>query len=296
MKIAVTGANSSVGQSLLKTLSTRPEWQINAGARSDSALAALPRGENIHPVKIAYDDGDSLSQLLQGVDCAIHLAGILIPTANSDYQSANVDATGAVVEAAIGAGVQHLLFISVIGADMNSGNSYFRSKAEAEQLVLNGGIPGTVIRTPILLGPTTAGARSLLNSASASQARVLGGGSYEMRPLDTDDLVQAILNCCERGGDNKIHELVGPEPISYRDLIRKAAASMGNEVTVKSVPTGLAKLTAGIGGLFRRGGITPTVIDVITRDERVNENAAPELGLQLTPLDQTLSKILEASP
>ncbi|MEQ8953665.1 MAG: NAD(P)H-binding protein [Gammaproteobacteria bacterium] len=296
MNIAITGANSSVGQSLLQALAEKPQWQVNAGARSQSALTQLPQAANIHPRTIDYGDPDKLAGFLQNADSVVHLAGILIPTAHSDYQSANVDATAAVVDAAVAAGVKHIIFISVIGADEKSANSYFRSKGAAELVILGASVPATVIRTPILLGPTTAGARSLLNSAATSQTRVLGGGNYEMRPLDTGDLVQAVLNCCQRGGDRKIYELVGPEAISYRDLIAAMAAKQGRTVTVKSAPIALAKCMAAIFGLVRRGGITPTVIDVITKDERVDKNAAAELGVSLTPLPQTLDKILKAQP
>jgi hypothetical protein len=40
--------------------------------------------------------------------------------------------------------------------------------------------------------------------------------------------------------------------------------------------------------------VTPTVIDVITMDEVVEENADAELGITLTPLNETLNKILRS--
>jgi hypothetical protein len=38
--------------------------------------------------------------------------------------------------------------------------------------------------------------------------------------------------------------------------------------------------------------MTPTVIDVITSNEHVNENADVSLGVTLTPLRTTLEKLL----
>jgi hypothetical protein len=43
---------------------------------------------------------------------------------------------------------------------------------------------------------------------------------------------------------------------------------------------------------LKGGGFSPTVIDVITADEVVEKNAAAELGITLTPLSETLKKIL----
>ena len=55
---------------------------------------------------------------------------------------------------------------------------------------------------------------------------------------------------------------------------------------------GLAKLGAAIAGSTRQGGMTSTVIDVITSNEAVHENADVALGVTLTPLSTTLEKLL----
>jgi uncharacterized protein YbjT (DUF2867 family) len=294
MKIAITGANSSVGLNLLNHIISSTDINVIAGVRSDRAMQALPSSDQVDPRIISYQDPEKLAAALEGADCIVHLAGILIEDKNTSYASANVDATEAVVKAAQKINAKHIVFISVVGASADSGNSYFRSKGQAEAHVANSGLPASIIRTPILLGPNTAGASSLVGAASQNKTKILGGGKYSMRPLDIDDLNQAILNCCK--GDStqaKLYELVGPEPISYRDLIQKTAALMNNKVEIGSVPVGLAKLVAAISSRIKGGGITPTVIDVITMDEVVAKNADAELNITLTPIQNTLEKILE---
>ena len=92
-----------------------------------------------------------------------------------------------------------------------------------------------------------------------------------------------------------VYELVGPEPTAYRDVIARTAALMGHEVSVRSMPVWLAKLGAAIAGWRRQGGMTPTVIDVITSNEAVHENADVALGVTLTPLSTTLEKLLPST-
>lgn len=294
MKIAVTGANSSVGLILLDHLISE---QINvvAGIRSDRARDSLPQSELVNPVIIDYQNIDGLSQALAGCDCVIHLAGILIESRHSNYATANVAATAAVSKAAVQAGVKHLVFISVVGADANSGNAYFRSKGVGEDLVSQSGLNCTVLRTPMLLGPGAAGAASLVGTAGSGQAKVLGGGHYSMRPLDIDDLSRAIITVCKNSASGTtVHELVGPEAISYSDLIARTAKKMGKDIEIKSIPVWTAKIVAGISCVIKRGGISPTVIDVITQDETVDNNADTVLGIELTPLEETLNKIIRA--
>ena len=293
MKISITGANSSVGINLLGHLSQIEGMEVTAGVRSKSAFASLPQSPAITPTTISYDDSASLEQALAGADCVIHLAGILIENKHSNYASANVAATAAVVEAAKAMGVKHIIFISVVGASASSSNAYFRSKGAAEELVLNSGLAGTVVRTPILMGPGTAGASSLIGAASSGQAKILGGGDYSMRPLDTDDLSSALIKLAsEEAEGSQVFELVGPEAIAYKDLIKKTAGLMGKEVEIGSVPVLFAKIGAAIGSMIKGGGITPTVIDVITMNEVVSQNADTQIGINLTPLQDTLTKIL----
>jgi NADH dehydrogenase len=296
MKICITGANSSVGQNLLKHLANREGAEVIAGVRSEKAFADLPQAANIQPTTISYDSSESLNNAMSGADCVIHLAGILIESKHSNYASANVAATAAVVAAAKSQDLKHIIFISVVGASPDSSNAYFRSKGAAEQLVANSGIASTILRTPILLGPGTAGAWSLLSAANNPNCKVLGGGHYCMRPLDTDDLSIALTELSMKPASGvTTHELVGPQSIPYRELIQKTAIMLGKEVEVGSVPVLMAKIGAALTSTLKGGGITPTVIDVITSDEVVEQNADSALGLTLSTLDETLQRIIKAS-
>ena len=295
MKIAVTGANSSVGQNLLKRLIKETEITVVAGVRNKQAFSNLPQNAVIKPCVIAYDDISTLENIMTGVDCVIHLAGILLETKNSNYASANIAATASVVEAALNTDVGHLIFISVVGANPNSKNAYFRSKGAAEKLISDSGIMASILRTPILLGPGTAGSQPILGMVSSGQAKVLGGGNYQMRPLDIDDLSEALVKLCHNLPEaTTTHELVGPMDFSYRDIISKTAQLMGKSVEIGSVPIWAAKIGSAITSTLKGGGITPTVIDVITQDEVIETNADEAIGITLTSLENTLQKMINS--
>ena len=268
-----------------------------AGVRRQQAVDELPRAAGITPVLIDYDHRESLVAALHDVECVVHLAGILFESQTTDYQTANVGTTRALIAAAQSTRVRHVVFISSLGADPSSANGYFRSKGEAEQVVADSGIDATIIRTPLLLGPDTSGGRALVRTASQSSVRVLGGGSHRLRPLDIDDLCAAITGCCQRPVSGvRTLDLVGPTTVTYRELLQQTAASLGREVTVNATPVWLARLGAGVAGLTRTGGMTPTVIDVITSDEVVAHNADIDLGISLTPLSDTLAKLGDPAP
>lgn len=292
MKVAITGANSSVGKNLLVRLSKVEDITIVAGVRNENVIPELPKNPAIKPTVINYDDIKSLEKALDGADIVIHLAGILIETKHSNYANANIAATAAIVDAAKKSDVKSIIFISVVGASPESRNAYFRSKGVAEELVLSSGLGARILRTPILFGPNAAGSQAIIGMISSGQAKLLGGGHYQMRPLDIDDLSEALTILCSTSIQDQVtYELVGPESASYRDIIEMTAQVMGKTIAFGNVPILLAKFGAAITSIIKGGGITPTVIDVITQDEIVKTNADSALGITLTPMKQTLKKM-----
>ena len=268
-----------------------------AAVRRPEVVGGLPQSPRISPRVVDYRRSDDLTDAFVGAGAVVHLAGILFESRTSDYRSGNVDVTRAVVEAARAAGAGRVVFVSSLGADPRSRNGYFRSKGEAEGIVAESGLDATIIRTPLLLGPGTAGGRALVAATSGPAARVLGGGAHRLRPLDVDDLCRAVLGCCERPAAGvRTCDLVGPETLTHRELIERAAGCLGREARVRSTPVWLARLAARVAGLARKGGLTPAVIDVITSDETVDRNAAAELGVSLTPLSDTLARLCRAAP
>ena len=298
MTVAITGANSGVGRTLVRHLAERSDTRVVACVRTRRSAASLPSSERVSVHVIDYDDRNGLASELTGSSCLVHLAGILFESPSSSYQTANVAATQAVTDTCKATGVAHLILVSALGADPRSPNPYLRSKGEAERIVADSGLAATIIRTPILLGPGMAGARAVVHAASRRRVALLGGGRHWVRPLDVDDLSRAIVRCCDTGPIDRltIYELVGPESTTYRDVIARTAALLGHEVSVRSMPVWLAKLGAGLAGWKRRGGMTPSVIDVITSSEVVRANADGALGVTLTPLSATLRKLLAADP
>ena len=296
MRLVVTGANGSVGKNLLAHASEHADVEVVAAVRSERAAAALPARANVEVRIVSADNVDDLAKTLAGASSLIHLSGILIESTTASYEQANVAATDIAVEACRRAGVPHIVIISALGADVRSSNRYRRSKGEGERAVERSGLDGTIIRTPILLGPETAGAAGIVRPIMSGTVSLLGGGRYLMRPLDIDDVSAAILSACRNHPTGvHIHELAGPEPITYRALVERVAGMMGQTVTFGGVPIWVAKLGAAINSRLKGGGgFNPTVIDVITTSEAVAHNADGELGVTLTPLSTTLDKIVTA--
>ena len=295
MKIAITGANSAIGQAILRG---PPEGvDFVAAVRSQRAAQQLPPLPNStsRVALISYDDPESLGSAFQEADAVIHLAGLLIERPDSSYERANVATTGAVVEAAAQSAVDKFVLVSAIGADERSTNRYFKTKGQAEALVKVSGLAYTILRVPLLLGRETEGAAALRRQIRRPRAWLIGGGRHLEQPLDVEDVATAarLAASPDRARDRTL-ELAGPATLSHRQMILRAAHLLGHQIRISSIPKGLVKTALAIRQRMAPAGFSPDVLEVITADTKLDSNlAAAELGMELTGLDEMIQHSLE---
>jgi uncharacterized protein YbjT (DUF2867 family) len=297
MKIVITGANSAVGQAIMR-LGAKLEASNTyvAAVRSTRAVEQLraKQGDGNAVVQISYDDPASLDAAFQGAAAVIHLAGILFESPNSTYEQANVASTRAVVEAAKRGSVQKIVLVSAGGADQTSSNRYYRTKGQAEELVRAAGLSFTVLRAPLLLGPGTAGSAALQRNVSGKRAKLIGGGRNFQQPLHVDDLARAALAATQPNvANNLILEVVGPVSLPERELVERAARLQGRRIRIGSIPKFWLSLIIGIRQRLGKGGFSLDALEVITADTRLNpQSAADALGIKLTGIDEMIKDSL----
>lgn len=297
-KLVVTGANGALGRVLIERALARPGVDVVAIVRSERAAAQLESlaSPRVRVSRVAWSDSPALREACRGADGVAHLAGILIATRGESYESANVDTTRAIAEAAAAGGARKLVVVSAVGADSRSPNSYYRSKGRAEDVARAAGLPYTIVRSPLLLACDSIGSHVLAREARAPFVPLLAGGANYEQPADARDVAEATLNAaldrdCAR--DQSL-DLVGPESLPRRELIARCAKLRGRMPLLVPIPVGVVRAALGLRERFLGPGFSPEVLDVILDDVRLDPKpAAQALHVSLRPLDETLERTLE---
>ena len=298
MRIVITAANSATGQAVLRQALENGAAQnaLVAAVRSQRAADQIRTllGETASGVRISYDDPASLDQALQGATAIIHLAGILVERPGSSLEQANVAPARSVVDAAKRCAIKKLVLVSATGADEKSSNGYYRTKGQAEALVRSSGLCYTILRAPLLLGPATEGGAALARNARGPEAKLIGGGRHLQQPLDVGDLARAALAAAEPSvAPNRTLNVVGPVSLPERELVERAARTLGHEVRVRSIPKGLLSFALTVRRWFSGPGFSADAVEVITADTRLDPGpAAAELGIRLTGIDEMIQNTL----
>ena len=299
MKVVITGANSAVGQAILRRGSSEGAAAISfvAGVRSDRAAKELPPlpGKASRVARISYHDPKSLSAAFKEASAVIHLAGVLIERPGSTYEEANVETTRSVAEAVKHSAVEKLVYVSAIGANEALANRYLRSKGEAEALIRASGLSCTVLRVPLLLGPGTEGAAALQRYLNRPRAMLIGGGRNLHQPLYVDDLARAATLAADpHVAKDLTLDLVGPISLPEREILERAARLLGRQVRIWSIPKRLVWFALAIRQRIAGPGFSPDALQVITADTKLDPvPAATELGIRLTGIAEMIKHSVE---
>jgi NAD(P)H dehydrogenase (quinone) len=205
--IGVTAATGGVGSRVLRHLLARPEPEpVVALARRPDAV---PRAPGLTARHADYDDPSSLRAALAGLGSLVFVSsdGQVDPMRRHHQH---------VVAAAIEAGVEHIVYTSVIDIAPDSRFYYSAAHRETEALLAGSGIAHCLARTSIF-------ADFFVDTwiAPAREELALPAGDGRMSLVTRDDVAHAlaVAAATRRTG---IVDLTGPEALTAGEIARIA--------------------------------------------------------------------------
>lgn len=133
--------------------------------------------------------------------------------------------------AAAAAGVAHYVVLSIVGADhLAPFAGYMRGKLAQEAAASTSGVPWTVVRSTQFHELTTGITESL---TVEDEVRV---PVASIQPIASADLVQILAGIAISAPHNTIHEVGGPQRISFADMVNTVLGHQRRSVNVVEDP------------------------------------------------------------
>jgi nucleoside-diphosphate-sugar epimerase len=218
----ITGSRGFIGKPLVSRFLETGLWQIRV-------LVRRPTEQDDHPARgldfVVGDicDAESYRSDLEGVDTVIHLAALTGEASPREYERTNWEGTRTLLRACGAVGVKRFLHVSTIAAGYPDQRyyPYAQSKARAEALVRESGIPYCIVRPTIVIGSASPIWRQLSRIAKLPVVPLPNGGRVKLQPIDVNDLVQGIeLAISDRRFEGETLDLGGPDVISFAEFMR----------------------------------------------------------------------------
>ena len=167
---------------------------------------------------VRYVTGDLLAN--QGVEAAVDGAETVLHLAGGP--KGDDVATRNLVDAAARAGAQHLVYISVIGAD-SVPVGWMRSKYAAEQAVAESGVPWTTVRAAQFHDLMLA----LVQKVSKLPV-VPAPGGLRFEPVDSAEVAQRLVELTQQDAAGLVPDLAGPKVYPLSELNRSYLEARGS--------------------------------------------------------------------
>jgi len=208
-----------------------------------------------------FDDRDSLTNAFAGVERLLMIpASELLPgVRRRQHQNA--------IDAAIAAGVRHVVYVSSIGARPGPRDGILETHFFTEQALIASGVQWTFIRMNIYTDFQIAGVKRAI--ASGEYAAPDGAPyAYVVRD-DLAALAAAVLE--STGHEGVTYHATGPESVTHEQIADGVSKALGKPI--RYVPQTPVQSEDGLVA----AGVSPPIVDVLMRSQRAGRNGAFDL-------------------
>jgi uncharacterized protein YbjT (DUF2867 family) len=246
--ILVTGGTGTLGRLVVARLR---EAGQTVRVLSRGKLAAVEAGAAVDPgleyVNADLATGERVEPALEGVRIVLHLAG----SAKGDEVKAR-----SLVEAASAAGIRHLVYISVVGADRIPVKSaidramfgYFAAKRAAEQVIAQSGLPSTTLRSTQFHQTNF---RIVQGMARLPIVPVPAG--WRFQPIDAAEVADRLVELALGVPVGLVADIGGPRIYEMSELLRSYLRAASKRRLILTIP-----IAGGAARAFREGAnLTP---------------------------------------
>lgn len=317
MKVLVTGSTGLVGHALTALL-VEQGHQVRALVRNaNKALATVPKGVELLVGDITQPA--SLVPAMKGVELVFHAAGMpeQFVVDRAIFDQVNRQGTANVLEAALAAGVQRVVYTSTMdvfaapqGGTLVETNldtamkptAYGRSKVAAEAEVerfREQGLSVVMLNPSGVYGPSPSrvGLNRGITQLLAGRVPLLPPGGVSV--VCCEGLAKVHLAAAERGQDGERY-LVSDTYVTMEELARAVSDAAGGVQVPATAPGWLLRGVAEVWTLVGPWSpipplVTPGELMFLDWQVRVDSTRAQqELGFEPTPLAEGLARTLES--
>jgi uncharacterized protein YbjT (DUF2867 family) len=226
-KIAIAGASGFVGRSLIESL--RHTHQVVALGRELPVEKSL---SNEEWRKVDLFSVTSTVEALRGADTAIYLVHSMVPSSRlfqGSFHDTDLLLADNFANACRKNGVKRIIYLGGLIPEGAAISLHLKSRQEVEQVLRASGIPVTVFRAGMIVGPGGSSFEILRNLVHRLPVLVLPRWTMsKTQVVFIDDVVRAISAAVTKPGfSGRTFNLVDGEPLTYRRILEKTASVLG---------------------------------------------------------------------
>ena len=272
--ILIFGSSGQIGKALIRKF-TKNNYKVTAVTRSIHQKGYQIKTQSnygyLELEEINSFNEENISKLMENSSVCINLIGILYEKKKNHFNIIHSDLPALLSKVAKKKSIKQLIHLSALGIDASVDSKYAISKLDGENKVKEN-FPKAVILRPSLVYSVddnfTTNFMSLLSILPMMP--LYYEGKTKFTPIHVSDLANIIFNIVEKKIYGEIIECIGPEVLTFKEILLKILKSINKKRFLFPMPLSLAKINAKLFQLMPNPLLTIDQLRLLKYDNIVS--------------------------
>ena len=283
--ILIFGSSGQIGKSLIRKF-TRNNYKVIAVTRSIHQKGYQIKTQSnygyleLEEIKIFNEK--NISRLIKKSTVCINLIGILYEKKKNNFKIIHSDLPSLLSKLSSKYSIEQFIHLSALGIESAIDSNYAVSKLSGEQKVRQN-FPESVILKPSIVYSVddnfTTKFMSLLSLLPIMP--LYYNGKTKFTPIHVSDLSNIIFEIVQKKIKNETIECIGPEIITFKDIILKILQSIKKKRLLLPIPLSLAKINARLFQLLPNPLLTIDQLKLLKYDNIVSKKYKTNFDLKM---------------
>ena len=246
--ILVVGATGLLGGMITQQLLQRGK-DVRILIRHESPAAELAKQGLGTPAQLLIEAGAepiygdlkdpaSLNKACAGVETVITTANSILRGGKDTIDSVDLLGTQNLIEAAQAAGVNHFIYTSAAGVDVNHPNPFFQAKATCEARLIESDMDYTILKPGIFM-EIWIGAVVGIPLQAGAPVSLVGQGDHRHAFVTVQDVVAYAVTAVDNpNARNSSILIAGPTSYTWTEIVEAVGQALGRSLPINYVAVG----------------------------------------------------------
>ena len=266
----IFGGSGQIGRHLIRKL-TKNNYRVTVVTRNIHQKGHIIKTQGnagfINIVEANIFDETKIKKLFEEADICINLIGILFEKRGNSFKNIHTLFPSILAKLCKQYNLKHFIHLSALGINEATDSKYAKTKMEGEKEILKNFSLSTILRPSIVYSVDdnfTTNFMTLLNRLPIFP--LYYSGRTKFMPIHSSDLVNVIFNVITQNIYSQIIECVGPETITFKQILEKLLFLINKKRLLVTFPLPLAKLSAKFFQLFPKPLLTEDQLTLLKYD------------------------------
>ena len=257
----IFGGSGQIGRNLIRKL-TKNNYRVTVVTRNihqkSYVIKTQANAGFIDVVEANIFNEKKIRKLFEETDICVNLIGILFEQKKGNtFKNIHTIFPSLLAKLSKEYNLKHFIHLSALGINEAKDSNYANSKLEGENQILKNFPLATILRPSVVYSVDdnfTTNFMTLLTRLPVFPLYYQGKTKFS--PIHCSDLTDTIYHVISKNMYSKIIECVGPEILTFKEIIKKLLNLIGKKRILLPLPISLAKITAKIFELMPKPLLT----------------------------------------